>query len=143
VMVVQVLFTNVPIHPYPDRLAMAQAILADPSLAFERFEGDTAVSHPILFTFTVDGDPVYTQTIDPDNLRPPKPEPIVAEQELTPGSHHITLSFDDGTRPFILFDRTVDIAPGQVYRMGYDPGRTGDCFGATCLKMELVPTKNR
>ncbi|MCA9933725.1 MAG: hydrogenase iron-sulfur subunit [Ardenticatenaceae bacterium] len=143
VMVVQVLFTNIPINPYPDRPAMAQAILANPSLAFERFEGDTAVSNPILFTFTVDGDPLYTQTIDPTDLRSPEPEPIVAKQELTPGSHHITLSFDDGQRPFILFDRTVDIAPGQVFRMDYDPNRTGDCYGTTCLKVIPSHEKSR
>jgi hypothetical protein len=58
----------------------------------------------------------------------------VAEQKLVPGAYHITLALSGAEQPFTLFDRTVTIAPGQVLRLGYDPGRTGACYGDTCLK---------
>lgn len=134
VMVVQVLLSDLPLRPYADRPAVAQVVLADPSLAFERFARETAVADPVTFTFVIDGQPVATQPISLAELSNPAPPPIVAEQKLVPGAYHITLALRGAEQPFTLFDRTVTIAPGQVLRLGYDPGRTGACYGDTCLK---------
>ncbi|MCA9976774.1 MAG: hydrogenase iron-sulfur subunit [Anaerolineales bacterium] len=134
VMVVQVLLTNLPLRPYADRPAVAQVILADPSLAFSRFEGETAVTTPVAVAFSIDGAVVASQTVDPANLRQPEPQPIVIEQTLAPGEHQITLTFAAADTPFTLFDRTMVIAPGEVLRIGYDPDRTGSCYGDHCLK---------
>lgn len=140
VMVGQVLLTNLPLHPYADRPAVVQVILADASLAFSRFEGDSPITTAVSFTFVIDGNRIVTQTLDPASLRSPDAPPIVAEQTLAPGEHHISLAFAAAGRPFTLFDRTVTITPGQVLRVGYDPGHTGSCYRDGCLKQTAVPT---
>ncbi len=146
VMVVQVLLSDLPFRPYADRPAVAQVVLADPALAFERFAQETAVSDPVTFTFTIDGRTITTEPIAPEELTSLEPAPIVAEQRLAPGEYHISLTLNGNglpgdVPPFTLFDRAVSIGPGQILRLGYDPDRTGDCYGNTCLKRVTAPTK--
>lgn len=132
VMLAQVLLTDFPLRPYADRPAVLQAVLADPALAYERYGLATAV--PLQFTLFLDGAPVATQPIPAAQQNRIQPDPLVAEQRLTPGSYHVTLTLSGGAAPFTLFDRTVTLAPGEVLRVGYDPSRTGNCYGSTCLK---------
>lgn len=134
VMVVQALLTDLPLRPYADRPSVVQVVMANPSLPLSRFEGETAVTTPIVLTLTIDGERAVTQTIDPARLRPPDSQPIVLEQPLVPGEHHLTLTFTTADMSFTLFDRALTLTPGQVLRVDYDPGRTGDCYGDACLK---------
>ncbi|MCA9970462.1 MAG: hydrogenase iron-sulfur subunit [Anaerolineales bacterium] len=142
VMGIQVLLTDVPFRPYAGRPAVARAILTDPTLAYEAFLAETAVATPVEFRFAVDGDVVASQTLQAADLRSTEPAPLVAEQTLPAGDYQLTLTLAADANPaFVLFDRTVAIAPGEIFRFGYDTGRTGACYGETCLKLSPAPSK--
>lgn len=145
VMVVQVLTTNLPFRAYPDRPAVAQVIVTDVALPFERFVAETAVTGPIAVQLEINDEIRFAETRSVAELSTLEAPPIYSQSELVPGTYHLRLTFTDTASGslFTLFDRNVTITPGQVFRFGYDAGHTSTCWGDTCLKQTVGITKPR
>ena len=63
-------------------------------------------------------------------------DPFIRELTIAPGSHHIRLAFVDepGDSTMVFFETTTELAPGDIFRVVYNPLFSSPCKGSDCLQ---------
>lgn len=121
VMVLQVLLTDLPVNPHPDRPAVTQAIFSDLAEPIGRDSYiSTTLGPDLVLSLSVDGDPVYEEALETAGLLESKAMPFYFEHALSPGVYHLRLALADNHShtTFVLFDENVPLEEGQIFRYG-------------------------
>ena len=126
VLLVQIRLTRLPFRPYAAGQAVVQIALPDPARPFGlstvRPDPDRVAQWPTQLVLEVDDRVPFERSYPPAVLFSGSPPPLFEEVRITPGQHHLRLSFenDQHTMSVVLFDRTVTLDDGQVLTLGYE-----------------------
>ncbi|MBK8988973.1 MAG: hydrogenase iron-sulfur subunit [Chloroflexi bacterium] len=130
VMVMQIFLTDLPFRPQPAQPVIVQIALDDPSAPFGPLPSSLHPTTTMHMQLVVDGDVVLSSSVDTADWQKKKPKPILAEQAIAPGEHHITLSLvnEAARTTLVLFDETAVLQPGQILRLTFQPFQDPGCF---------------
>ena len=136
VLIVQVVFTDLPFAGDRDRPAELQVILSDLAAPIG-FSGSAApLPEEMVLTLRVDGETLLRSAYAPAALRALDADPFFFTRALPAGVYPVTLTFATPAEDIrlILFDGVIALGPGEVVRLSYDPGRSTLCRGAACMR---------
>lgn len=143
-LVVQVLTNDIPFTPYPDQPGVVQLVWERPDQPFGTLLPYETRDTAYLVELTVDGEPVYSDTLSAAELlttdgdRPPV---LFAETTVTPGVYavQLTITGDVSGAETILVDDTWAIGPGQIVRPDFSSSPDSACGDGTSPPPSACP----
>jgi hypothetical protein len=136
VMIVQIFLTDLTFDPYPERPAVVQIVLPDVTAPLTGELPETLAGSDVSLELTVDGATRFSRSYAPGALLDTDEIPFFAEEEMEPGPHDLRLTYVSvaGDARLTLFDETVSLAPGQVFRISDVAELDQPCFGNRCVR---------
>ena len=135
VLIAQAFLTDV---PFASRVAadsaVVRVIVEDPTTPFNRTGAFNLPERPLILRLEVDGEILAEESYEPTIFFSEPVPPFVADQQITPGSHHIRLAFVDeqANSTLVLYEANHDFPPGDILRVVYNPLFSTPCKGRNC-----------
>lgn len=131
VLLVQILMTDLPLPPNPDRMAVVQLAAADMGAVMGNLTAVQATDDTYRLSLIINGSEAYTKTIPAGELLGMSIMdrlPFFYEMPIEPGEYVISLRLTGNTgTEYRLFDGPVAIRRGEVWRPPIESFRTPAC----------------
>ena len=137
VLLAQVFITDLPFSSRAAAdIAVVRVLVEDPTTPFNRTGAFALPERPLHLRLELDGEILAEESYEPAEFFSQPVAPFIAELQIVPGSHHLRLAFVDeqAQSTILLYDAKIDLAPGEILRIIYNPLTNAPCKGSSCLQ---------